>query len=320
MKICISIDNLQDESFKRMVKALNSQLPGADIVVTDTKNYDLKDVDIFVGKKLNPEKLSEANKLKAIFAYKTGVDDFPLEKLRQMGIELYNSHANSEAVARYAFYLSTALLSKLTMSDREMRNGVLRDKSQIHCDITQMKVGLLGFGGIGQSINNLMTAFGVRTYTIKRDDDPEKYKNVNLVMSLEDLLKECDLIVMSLPKTAETNNIINARTIKTYLKNKYIVNVGRGNCIDEKALFEALKNDEIAGFASDTVNEKPVDGFLLSDHLGELGKKNVITTQHCAMQTALGHENYVLDVTKKVLNYVSHKGLAVDKVNYSKSY
>lgn len=79
MKIILSIEAM-DQSFQKMIIKLNEY---AEVIVTDLENYDLTDCDVFIGKKLKEEKLINANKLKAIFAYKTGVDDFPLEALAE---------------------------------------------------------------------------------------------------------------------------------------------------------------------------------------------------------------------------------------------
>ena len=73
--ILLSISAL-DDSFKKMVKALSKY---GNVKVTDLDDINLADIDIFIGKKLKPEHLSKANRLKAIFAYKTGVDDFPIK-------------------------------------------------------------------------------------------------------------------------------------------------------------------------------------------------------------------------------------------------
>ena len=97
VKILLSISEL-DKSFKKMVEALRQY---ATVDVVDLTNYSLSGYDIFIGKKLSKAKLLEADKLKYIFAYKTGVDDFPLAELEKMGITLINSHADCRIRIRY---------------------------------------------------------------------------------------------------------------------------------------------------------------------------------------------------------------------------
>ena len=92
----------------------------------------------------------------------------------------------------------------------------------------------------------------------------------------------------------------------SHLKGKYIVNVGRGNCVDEEALYQSLKKGELAGAAIDTWriksrSEKKL--FPSRKHFEKLN--NVLLSPHKAMQIGNGHSLYVADVTDNVLGYLS---------------
>ena len=298
-KILLSIDKM-DASFNTLYQRLSSV---AEVAVAGLEGFDLADVDIFIGKKLGTKELATANKLKVIFTYKTGVDEFALDKLDEMGVTLCNSHANSVYIAQYAFALALALTARVVEYDKNLRQG---DWSvNLHWkSLFDMKVGLVGYGGIGKEIHKLLRSNGIETYTLNRG---KTYEGISTVDTLVELCEATDLLILSLPKTAETNDMFNAE-IFARLAGKYIVNVGRGNCIDEEALYQSLVKGEVAGAAIDTWRQKSRGEqklFPSQKHFERLN--NVLLSPHKAMMVDDGHDKYVLDVLDNVLNYLDGK-------------
>lgn len=310
-KILISIDKM-DASFATLYQKLSTI---ADVAVVGIDGFDLTDVEIFIGKKLGAKELATANKLKAVFTYKTGVDEFALDKLNDMGVILCNSHANSQSIAQYAFALALALTARVVEFDKNLRQGNwsanLNWKS-----LFEMKVGLVGYGYIGKEVYKLLRANGIAAYTLNRG---KMYEDIATVNSLIELCEATDLLVLSLPKTAETNDMFNAE-IFAHLKGKYIVNVGRGNCIDEEALYQSLVKGEVAGAAIDTWRLKSRGEqklFPSQKHFERLN--NVLLSPHKAMMVDDGHDKYVMDVLDNVLAYLDgHSPRNV--VNLTKGY
>lgn len=288
----------------------------AEVQTVGLDGFSLRGVDIFIGKKLAAEKLAEADCLKAVFAYKTGVDDFPLTHLSERGVKLYNSHVNSRYIAEYAFGLCLSLVNRIAEFDKGMRRGDWFTDDCNWKSLYSMKVGLVGYGSIGKEINKLLTLNGIKTFTVDRGGE---YENITPVASLEELCKVCGLLVLSLPKTPQTDKMFDER-IFALLKGKYIVNVGRSNCIDEGALYEALKTHTLSGAAIDTWRAKPASNepfYPFDRPFNEL--ENIILSSHKAMQVADGHEKYVNDTLENVLNYISG-GVPRNEVNLLKGY
>ena len=301
-RILLSIQEM-DEPFSKMVSVLKEY---AEVEVCDLDNYSLKDIDIFIGKKLKKEKLNDANKLKFIFAYKTGVDDFPLEELEKRNITLVNSHADASIIAEYAFGLSIALVNRINEFDYNLRKGIWYDKHDLYWkSFFDMKVGLFGYGHIGKEIHKLLIQNNIETYTIDRG---HTYQNIKLVSSLEELVDTVDIIITSVPKTNDTNNVFNASIFDKMYK-KYIVNVGRSNSINQNDLYNYLKENKIGGAAIDTWDEKPKDKntLLMPSYLPFETLDNIILSPHAAMRVATGHQRYVEDITNNVLNYLLGK-------------
>lgn len=314
IKILLSISEL-DDAFQKMIDRLTEY---ATVDVCDLSNYSLKDYDIFIGKKLSSKKLVEANKLKYIFAYKTGVDDFPLAELAEKGIILVNSHADSSIIAEYAFGLSLSLVNRITEFDLNLRKGIWYDTDNMYWrSIFSMNVGLLGYGAIGKDIHKILLRNNINTYTIDRGHE---YENINLVSSLEELINNCDLIISSVPKTVETNKLFNEKIFKL-MRDKFVVNVGRANVIDQKALYNALLNETIGGAAIDTWEEKPKNKRtkLMPSSYDFHNLNNIVLSPHAAMRVKNGHERYVMDVTDNIIDLLT-KGKVRNVISYKKGY
>lgn len=295
-KIVLSVGGM-DDAFAHLAEELSKR---ADVTIAGLDDYSLVGADIFIGKKMSAAKLEKADKLKAVFAYKTGVDDFPLKELGERNVKLFNSHVNAGYIAQYAFALSAALVARVAEFDRRMRQGDWATGDPHWKSIQYVKVGLVGYGHIGREVARLMSACAIECYTIDRGG---RY-DIKTVKNLDELCKVCDILVLSLPKTQATDKMFDAHVF-SLLKGKYIVNVGRGNCIDENALYDALKSGTLAGAAIDAWNSKPVKGekhIPFSVPLNTLD--NIILSSHKAMMLADGHKKYVDDVLKSVNEYL----------------
>ena len=314
MKICLSIGK-EDEEFRKMIEQL-SQYAHVDVV--GLTGFDLTGYDIFIGKRMSVRALKTADRLKIAFAYKTGVDDFPLEEMEKKGVLLVNSHVDADIIAEYAFGLAISLVNRITECDKKLRKGIWYDNTNPYWEsFFDMKVGLLGYGHIGRHINALLRRNHIETYTLNRGKD---YTDIVAVDTLEELFDRTNLVILSLPKTADTNRVINGETLKK-LQGKYIVNVGRSNCIDQEDLYNALLKQELAGAAIDTWDEKPKDKKtqLFPSKYAFEKLDNVVLSPHQATRVRVGHRRYVSDITEKVIAYIQ-SGRITDQVDLQKGY
>ncbi|MBQ3491868.1 MAG: hypothetical protein IJA74_04900 [Oscillospiraceae bacterium] len=314
MKICLSIGQ-EDSSFRQMIEKLT---PHAQVDVVGLSGYDLSGYDIFIGKRMSVRALETADRLKVAFAYKTGVDDFPLSEMKKKGVALVNSHIDADIIAEYAFGLSISLVNRITECDKKLREGIWYDNSNPYWQsIFDMKVGLLGYGHIGRHLNAILRRNHIATYTLNRG---KTYEDIETVDNLEELIDKSDILILSLPKTPKTDKIIGKKELEK-MANKYIVNVGRSNSIDQQALYDALVNGEIAGAAIDTWDKKPKDKSSRLNPAKQPFVKlsNVVLSPHQATRIRAGHQRYVGDITEKVICYIQ-TGVLTDQVDLKKGY
>ena len=150
-------------------------------------------------------------------------------------------------------------------------------------ELAEKTMGIVGFGDIGRATGVLAKAYGMKIVATRRNpalsaDDPildECFATGDLAAMVE----QCDYVVVSTPLTPSTKHIVDASVLKAMKRSAVLINVGRGPCVDEAALVEALKSGEIRGAGLDVFEEEPLprDSELW-------GLRNVLISPHCADQ------------------------------------
>jgi phosphoglycerate dehydrogenase-like enzyme len=160
-------------------------------------------------------------------------------------------------VAEHAVTMLFALARNL----HHQRDMMKEHKWEIVCgrEIGNMTVGILGFGKIGSEIAKRAKAFAKEIHVL--DVRPlAANENIDKVYSLENLnefLSSCDGIICSLPLTPQTDNLISEKEFKVMRNDAYLINISRGEIVDEQALLNALRNREIAGAGIDVLEKEP---------------------------------------------------------------
>jgi len=169
-------------------------------------------------------------------------------------------------------------------------------------------VGIVGLGHIGGEVARLSKAFGMRVIATRRSaKKARKTRYVDLLLPREQMpqmLAESDYVVLSVPLTPETHHIIGEAELRAMKPTAYIINIGRGNLIDEEALIHALDEKRIAGAGLDVTAIEPLpEESRLWDF------ENVILSPHVAG----GMEDYVMRATElfcdNLRRYLNDKNL-----------
>jgi len=135
-------------------------------------------------------------------------------------------------------------------------------------------VGIVGYGSIGREIARLLQPFGTTILATKRDvrhpqdagyteeglGDPEGnyFTRLYPIQALKSMLKLCDFVIVCVPLTAETRNLISEEELAVMKPTAHLVNIGRGGVVDQAALFTALQEHHLAGVAMDVFAEEPL--------------------------------------------------------------
>jgi D-3-phosphoglycerate dehydrogenase/(S)-sulfolactate dehydrogenase len=235
----------------------------------------LKDVTALVVRnrtKVTAEIIAAAPKLKVIARAGVGLDNIDIKAADAAGVVVVAGlGANAVSVGELTLGLALALLRNVPGHDVATRDGGwVRTPGR---ELSGLTWGLLGCGATGLATAKLLQGFGCSV--IGYDPYAKNLSGVELT-TFEDVLKCSDVVSIHMPSTAETNGSINATSLALMKPDAIIVNVGRGEVINEADLMAALKAKTIAGAALDVrTQEPPVKGEMESI-------LNLILTPHVA--------------------------------------
>jgi lactate dehydrogenase-like 2-hydroxyacid dehydrogenase len=197
--------------------------------------------------------------LKGIIIPYTGHNGIHLGDMRKHHLKLYVTPTRTKYVAEKVMALTLALMGKVTYYHRLMKQGDWAERNTDQrvpwVSLQNKKIGFLGYGRIGKKVHQFLKPFDCEFYTIDRQ---KVYQEIHLVKDLEALIQVSDVIIVSVPLNFETENMIGEPLLKQ-MKDKYLINVGRGRIVNQKDLYEALKNRSLAGYASDVWYNYPKD-------------------------------------------------------------
>jgi len=224
----------------------------------------IKDADVVVINKvlLSRDVLQYAKNLKLICVFAIGYNNIDIEYCKERNIRVRNVPGYCvESVCQHTFALLFMLMENLRYYDDFVKcgdyskSGVANHLGRPFFEIAGKKWGIIGMGAIGRAVADCATSFGAEVCysSISGAVRREKYENV----PLETLFKECDIISVHAPLNEKTMHLIGEKELKMMKNTAYIVNVGRGAVIDEKALADAVDSGIISGAALDVFTTEP---------------------------------------------------------------
>jgi phosphoglycerate dehydrogenase-like enzyme len=258
----------------------------------------IEEADVFVCSGFWDNALLErASKLKYIQSIGAGYDQFPLEKLKKRGIRLANaSGVNQNAVAEHAMSLMLGLNRHIHTGRDNQNNhtwrGMLGDLTKREDELLGKTILIVGMGAIGSRLARFAKAFDMRVVATKRDPSTAVGPADEVVTPnrLGELIPHADFVALTCPLTLETTNIVDAGVLSAMKQTAYLINVARGQCVDEPELVKALKSGTIAGAGIDHFWDDPL---AADSEFWDM--RNVIITPHTGGETRL-YEERVIDI------------------------
>lgn len=243
----------------------------------------MKDTDILViaNSPLGAKAIKSAKNLKTIAVAFTGFDHVDMEACEERNILVSNAsgYANT-AVAELAVGMALDLYRNIISMDEKTRE--LKTKSGYRFrELRGKKVGIIGTGAIGCETAKLFHAFGCEILAYSNSEKKEILDLGGKYLSLEDLLKQSDIVSLHLPYNKSTERLIGENEFKLMKKDVSFINCARGKIVDNKALKDALNNSLIAGAGIDVFDIEPP--LLENDPL--LSAKNTLLSPHIAYFT-----------------------------------
>lgn len=258
-------DNTSQEEVRERIK-------NAHIVITN-KNL------------MNESVLHDLAQIEMIGLFATGVNNIDIEYCKQHHIKVVNVKGYStDTVAQHTIALAMHLIEKnnyyddFVKSKKYENSGSFTHFENVFHDVSSMTWGIVGLGNIGRKVAAIATAMGanVQYYSTSRKNVTSDYKQVGF----NTLLKTSDIISIHSPLNDATHYLFNEEALMKMKKDAYLINVGRGGIIEEKALVEVLNKGHLSGVGLDVFEHEPLQE---DDILYTIKDQNkVILTPHVA--------------------------------------
>lgn len=286
---------------------------GTVVSYDDTKQEEVRerilDANIVITNKniMNEEVLHGLDNLKLICLFATGVNNIDLDYCKEHGIKVANVKGYStDTVAQHTLALLMHLVEKNTFYDQFVKSkDYVKSPSfsyfeDVFHDISSMTWGIVGLGQIGRKVAQIATAMGARVqyYSTSGNNSTSDYQEVDF----ETLLKSSDIISIHAPLNEKTHYLFNEEALRKMKNNAYLINVGRGGIIEEKALVKVLNEGHLSGVGLDVFEHEPL---LEDDDLYQIKDTHkCIFTPHIAWGSLEARQRCVHEVYENILAYL----------------
>jgi len=231
--------------------------------------------------KIDRELLEQAENLMIIAKHGVGYDNIDVEAATRRKVVVINTPlANAESVAEHNLGLMLSLSKRIAVADRGIRLSKPTPRDNlVGVELKDKVLGLIGMGHIGSTLAcQCQAAFNMKVIAYDPYVSKEKADQLSItkVEKLDSLLGDADYVVICVPLTKETADLIGARELGLMKPGAFLINSSRGGIVDEDALYDHLANGKIAGAGMDVFRKEPpppdhplfsLDNFIGTPHI-----------------------------------------------------
>jgi len=250
--------------------------------------------------KLRGDMIEAADRLKVIGRAGIGLDNVDLAAATKKGIVVMNTpQENAIAAAEHTIAMMLSISRKIPQATASMKGGKWEKKKFMGVELYSKTFGIIGIGVIGTIVADRARALKMKvlSYDPYLTKETAEKKGVELV-SLDELLVRSDFISVHTPLTDETRNLIDKNAFAKMKDRVILINCARGGIINEKDLYNAIKEKKVAGAALDVFEKEPAVGNPL------LELEEVISTPHLGASTGEAQENVAIAIAQQVADYL----------------
>ncbi len=265
--------------------------------------------------RVDAEIIDAAKHLKIIANYAVGYNNIDIQAATKRKIPVTNTPGVlTEATADLTFSLLLSLARRIIEADKFIRQKSFKGWAPmlfLGRDIHSKILGIIGLGRIGRAVAQRANGFGMRVFyhdSVRLSTDEETAYRVEY-HGLDDLLRQADFICIHVPLNEQTYHMITKEKLVLMKESSYLINVARGQVIDEKALVRALREKRIAGCALDVYEDEPT----IEEELIEM--PNTVLTPHIGSASIETRTRMAMMVAENIVTLLVEKGRAPNTIN-----
>ncbi len=295
------------------LERIRSKLPGHRFRAAGSFHIEsLKGVDVLIPAMtpITRALLETADRLRLIQQCGSGLEGVDIKAAADQNVQVANVPAgtsgNADSVAELGIYMMIGLSRNLRAMALSLRNRKMGEP--LGMALSGKTAGIIGLGGIGQALVRRLKPFGVKLMGIKRTNPGQAKETLGLDWAgtpadLPFVLENCDYVLVCVPATPESSNMIDARAFSRMKETAFLINLSRGALVNRDALEQALSSGAIAGAGLDVFWQEPPDP---SDPIFSY---NVMATPHIAGATDISMERTAEGVVENIQRLAENRPL-----------
>ena len=302
------LDNIDQDAAERFanegyrVEQVSAKLTEDELVKA------IKDVSIIgvrTRTKLTPRVISAGEKLMGIGVFSVGTDHVDVHGAAERGIAVFNApFSNTRSVVELALGEAMVLMRRVFEHSTALHQGKWTKTADRSFEVRGKKLGIIGYGNIGSQLSVLAESVGIEVIYY---DIAEKlsHGNAKRVTSLQDLLKQSDIISVHFDGRASNKNLIGEKEFEMMKTGVIFLNLSRGSVVNYEALANAVRSGKVGGAGIDVFPSEPKSNADPFESVLQ-GLPNVILTPHIAGSTVEAQRNIANYVSERLLKYLAH--------------
>lgn len=249
--------------------------------------------------KLTKDLIEKAKAMKLIVRAGAGVDNIDVPTATQCKIPVMNTaSANSLAAAEQTIALMFAMLRQLPQACTTLREGKWDRASFKGYEATGKTMGVIGIGNIGRLVAEKALGLGMKVVAFDPVIKSSPNAGIKLKSSIDEVIKEADILTIHVPKSPATAKLINAGKIAMMKNGSFLLNCARGGIVDEKAVIEAVDSGKLTSAAFDVYEKEPPEfPNPLFNH------PKIVCAPHLGASTVEAQKRVGMTAAKQILGF-----------------
>ena len=247
--------------------------------------------------KVTKEVIETAKLLKVVGRAGIGVDNIDLEAATSAGIAVVNAPTgNTVAAAEHTMALMLALSRNVPSAHQSLKSGEWKRSAFMGVEVRNKTLGICGLGRVGSEVARRAQSFDMKLVGYDPFVSPDYAKRMGIdLLSLEELLAQADFITLHTPLTDGTRNMIGADQVALLKFGARLINVARGELVNEQAILNGLESGQLGGVALDVFAQEPPQNTEL------VGHHKVVVTPHLGASTEEAQREVAIEASEQVL-------------------